>query len=199
MPMLLMEDADVRAFVRILATLFGAPAPGDAAALTELIHPIITQLTEIKMAIEDATTKAAADSAKVDSLVTEVRSLKDRVTAADASKDAALAAANSAKDAATTALKSAQDEIETLKAAAVAVPADTTALEAALDNLGSKLDAAQAEVAAIDAAPAPAPADGSGGTTTPPATGGDGDTGGTTPDAPVSADPNAPTGTEVKL
>jgi chromosome segregation ATPase len=151
-----LEDADVRAFVRVLTHLFGAHVQSDVAALKELITH---QLSEIKMSIEDAKTKAAADSAKLDDLVTEVHSLKDRVTAADAGKDAALAAANSAKDTATAALAAAQDEIEALKAAAQAVPADTTELEAALDSLGTKLDEAKAEVAAIDAAPAPAPAD----------------------------------------
>lgn len=167
------EEGEVRTFARVLFRLFGVHIQDDVAALKELIT---NQLGEIKMSIEDAKTKAAADSGKLDSLVTEVHSLKDRVTAADAAKDAALAAANAAKDTADKALQAAKDEIAALKAAAQAVPADTTELEAALDSLGTRLDAAKAEVAAIDAAPAPAPVP-----------------------VPVVTDPNAPQGTEQPL
>jgi peptidoglycan hydrolase CwlO-like protein len=178
MPTLTLEDTDVRAFVRVLAQLFGVHLP-DGAALATSLQAITHQLGDIKMAIEDARTKAEADSAKVDNLLTEVHGLRDRIAAADSAKDAALAAANSAKDAATTALQAAQDEVASLKAAAQAVPADTSALEAALDSLGSKLDAAKDEVAAIDAAPAaPATGEVSGSDTT-------------------SSDPSAPQGGEL--
>src|SRR4051794_13452056 len=98
------EVTEVRAFVRVLTTIFGVHLLDDAA-LAASLQAITNQLGDIKMALEDARTKAEADSAKVDSLVTEVHSLRDRVTAADSAKDAALAAANSAKDAATTALQ----------------------------------------------------------------------------------------------
>jgi chromosome segregation ATPase len=172
-----LEESDVRAMLRVLKNLFGVPSRDDAASASAL-QTIISQITEIKMSIEDATKKATADSGKLDSLVTEVHSLKDRVTAADAAKDAALAAANAAKDTADKALQAAKDEIAALKAAAQAVPADTTEIEAALDSLGTRLDAAKAEVAAIDAAPAPSPVP---------------------VPAPVVTDPNAPQGTEQPL
>src|SRR4051812_41005425 len=94
--------------------------------LTRLLINLPDTLKELTMAIEQSNAAAAALETKVDALTGEIASLKNRVTAADAAKDAALAAANTAKDTATAALTAAQATIAELQAASQANAADTS-------------------------------------------------------------------------
>jgi septal ring factor EnvC (AmiA/AmiB activator) len=123
------EEADVRAFLRILKTLFGVPSQDDAAAHAAtqvLIHQLMQQVQNMSQTVG---AQFDAQDAKIDQLVTSVGSLEQRVAA----QDSKLTAAQTERDAAVADLASTKATLTEVQAqlAAAPVPAPEPAPEPA--------------------------------------------------------------------
>ncbi len=198
-----LEEADVRAAIRILKTLFGVPIQDDVAAHVHtqaLIHQLIQKVDTMS---DNVNAKFDAQDQKIDQLVTSVGSLEQRVAA----QDAKLTAAQTERDAAVADLATTKQALTDAQAQLAAIPqVDTAALEARLQAEADKVDGVIGRLNAIDAAPVPAPAPDA-----PTGSGSEADTGAAqapapTPDAstPAAPAPDAsntgmPTGTVTNL
>jgi septal ring factor EnvC (AmiA/AmiB activator) len=144
MTAIVVEDADLRAFARVLAKLFGVQIQDDAAALSGLIHTLNQKVDTMS---DNVTTK-------LDALTAATTSLEQRVSA----QDAKLTTAQQERDAAVA-------ELEAAKAQLAALPHDTTAQEQAIDAVIARLNAIDAAPVAASPAEQPPTTDAPGGLT----------------------------------